>query len=205
MFGSVADITNQAFRWRFGLACRPVRRRGVWGAPKGLSWDAVLLPAADGPLMQIRGSLDREEIEQFLTDCNIPIRIACRTPGDRLWMLSLWFRYRDGGVYCATSKGAAVVSYLEYDDRIAFEVSTNQPPYRGVRGGGRATISDDPEKAVLRELLERYLGETDTPLGSRLLSDNREEVTISIDPSVVFGWDFTDRMKGSLDRGSGLR
>ena len=145
--------------------------------------------------MQIRGNLDRAEIEQFLREVTIPVRIACHTPGDRLWMLSLWFRYADGCLHCATSKQAAVVGYLEHDDQVAFEVSTNHPPYRGVRGGGVASVRDDPEKALLRELLERYLGDTETPLGRRLLSEKREEVTISIDPSVVFGWDFTDRMK----------
>ena len=144
--------------------------------------------------MNIRGDLDRATIEQFLHEHTIPVRIACRTAGDRPWMLSLWYRYRDGGLECATWKQADVVRYLEHDDQVAFEVSTNDPPYRGVRGRGNATVQDDPEKALLRDLLERYLGETDTRLGNRLLQEDREEVTIRIDPAVVFGWDFTERM-----------
>ena len=145
--------------------------------------------------MHVRGDLDRGEIEQLLDDLTVPVRIACRTPGDHPWMLSLWFRYRDERLLCATAKRADVVRYLEYDDQVAFEVSTNDPPYKGVRGRGRATVRDDPEKALLRELLHQYLGSTETPLGNRLLREDREEVTISIDPAVVFGWDFTERMK----------
>lgn len=145
--------------------------------------------------MQIRGDLELAAIEDFLTAQTIPIRIACHTPGEELWMLSLWFLYRDGLLQCATSKQADVVRYLDHDDGVAFEISTNEPPYRGVRGRGTASVHDDPEKALLRELLDRYLGGTDSSLGNRLLSEKREEVAIRIDPAVVFGWDFSERMQ----------
>jgi len=113
-------------------------------------------------------------------------------------MLSLWYRYRDGALWCATSASADVVDYLASDDRVAFEISTNRPPYRGVRGNGTATIDPDVDKELLRELLERYLDGTDSPLAERLLSPGREEVRIRIDPARVYTWDFTDRMQGSV-------
>lgn len=147
--------------------------------------------------MKIRGSLSREDIESLLEEAVIPLRIACQTPADNLWMLSLWFRYRDGNLLCATGADADVVGYVEYEPRVAFEISTNEPPYKGVRGHGTATVSPDPDKALLRELTQRYLGSTETSLARRLLAEDREEVTISIDPSVVYGWDFTERMADS--------
>lgn len=149
--------------------------------------------------MRIRGSLTQADVESLLEDAVIPLRIACQTPADNLWMLSLWFRYRDGHLRCATSADADVVSYLEHDDRVAFEVSTNDPPYRGVRGHGTARLEPDPEKALLRELAERYLGSVETPLARRLLHEDREEVTIDIEPEVVYGWDFTERMADSVE------
>ncbi|MFT4930520.1 MAG: nitroimidazol reductase NimA-like FMN-containing flavoprotein [Natronomonas sp.] len=147
--------------------------------------------------MKVRGDLSLDEIETFLGTATIPLRIACRTPSEHLWMVSLWFQYRDGHLYCATSKEADVVRYLDNDGHVAFEVSTNDPPYRGVRGHGSASVTDDPEKEVLRELLNRYLNGTENPLGRRLLSEERDEVTISIEPTRVFGWDFSDRKRGS--------
>jgi len=147
--------------------------------------------------MNVRGALSLDEIETFLENATIPLRVACRTPGDRLWMLSLWFQYRDGQLRCATSKEADVVRYLEHDRHVAFEVSTNDPPYRGVRGHGSASVSDDPDKEVLRELLERYMDGTENALGRRLLSEERDEVTIAIEPGRVYGWDFSDRRGGS--------
>jgi nitroimidazol reductase NimA-like FMN-containing flavoprotein (pyridoxamine 5'-phosphate oxidase superfamily) len=109
-------------------------------------------------------------------------------------MLSLWFLYRDGAFWCATSATADVVDYLAADDHVAFEISTNEPPYKGVRGNGTASVEPDDQKALLRELLERYLGGTDSGLADRLLSPDREEVTIRIDPDRLYTWDFSDRM-----------
>jgi len=146
------------------------------------------------------GPWTRGEAETFLTERRVPIRLSCRTPGGGLWMLSLWYEFRDGSLWCATAASADVVGFLEHDPGVAFEVSVNDPPYRGVRGQGRATVEPDPEKTVLRSLLERYLDGTDSGLARRLLDRDREEVTIRIDPTRVATWDYADRMAHSSDR-----
>ena len=46
------------------------------------------------------------EATAYLENATVPIRLACRTPDGGLWMLSLWYRYRDGAFHCAT--GASV-------------------------------------------------------------------------------------------------
>ncbi|WP_121742537.1 pyridoxamine 5'-phosphate oxidase family protein [Natronorubrum halophilum] len=159
--------------------------------------------------MQIRGSRSPTQIATFLEETTVPVRVACRTPGG-LWMVSLWYRPRfpnaieddsetgadpDWVLECATASSADLVSFLRDDPAVAFEVSTNRPPYRGVRGRGTASIDPDPEKETLRALLERYFGGTDSELARTLLSERRDEVTITIDPAVVSGWDFSDRMR----------
>jgi nitroimidazol reductase NimA-like FMN-containing flavoprotein (pyridoxamine 5'-phosphate oxidase superfamily) len=143
------------------------------------------------------GEWDRAEVAAFLTDATIPVRLACRTPADGLWMLSLWYRFDadEEQLVCATSATADVVAYLREDDGVAFEVSTNDPPYCGVRGNGTATIEPDDDKAVLRSLLERYLDGTDSSLAERLLAPERDEVAIRIDPTRLYSWDFTERMQ----------
>ena len=147
--------------------------------------------------MEIRGALSQETIEQFLESTTVPLRLSCRRPDGSPWMLSLWYRYREGRLECATAASADVVTFLEGDPEVAFEVSTNRPPYRGVRGNGTVTITPDPEKAVLTDLLERYLESTDSPLARRLLDPEREEVTIAIEPAVCYGWDYSGRMADS--------
>ncbi|MFC7215174.1 pyridoxamine 5'-phosphate oxidase family protein [Saliphagus sp. GCM10025334] len=125
--------------------------------------------------MKIRGSLSRAAIDDYLDEATIPLRLACHTPVGRLWMLSLWFQHRDGVLQCATGTDA------------------------DVRGSGTATVDPDPEKAVLRRLLERYLGGADSKLARSLLDEERSEVTITVDPDVVYGWDFSERMTDAVE------
>ncbi|AZH24378.1 pyridoxamine 5'-phosphate oxidase family protein [Haloplanus aerogenes] len=147
------------------------------------------------------GEWDRTEVAAFLADATVPVRLACRTPAGGLWMLSLWYRFDADAerLVCATAAEADVVEYLRADDEVTFEVSTNDPPYRGVRGNGQATITPDDDKAVLRSLLERYLGGTDSALARRLLAPERDEVAIRIDPARLYSWDFTERMREVSD------
>jgi len=148
-------------------------------------------------MTEYTGEWNRTEAVAFLADAQVPIRVACRTPAGGLWMLSLWYDFDPaaGELVCATAASADVVTYLREDDGVAFEVSTNDPPYRGVRGCGSATVTPDEGKETLRTLLERYLGGTDSALARRLLDPKRDEVSISIDPARCYSWDFTDRMR----------
>ena len=144
-----------------------------------------------------RGVWTEAEAGEFLRETTVPIRLATHRPDGSLWLVALWYRYREGSFECATWANADVVRYLENDAGVAFDVSTNHPPYRGVRGNGTASLSDDDGKAVLRDLIERYLGGTDSPLAAWLLDDDREEVCIRVEPAAVHSWDYTERMRAS--------
>ncbi|WP_440770603.1 pyridoxamine 5'-phosphate oxidase family protein [Natronorubrum sp. DTA28] len=146
-----------------------------------------------------RGSWGADEVEAFLRETEIPIRIATHRPDGSLWLVTLWFRYRDSALECATQASADVVRFLRNDPDVAFDISTNQIPYRGIRGNGTATISDDDGKAVLRDLVERYLGGDDSSLARWLLADDRDEVCIRIEPQEIYSWDFSDRMGSDTD------
>ncbi|ELZ79588.1 hypothetical protein C455_08387 [Haloferax larsenii JCM 13917] len=145
------------------------------------------------------GPWSRERADEFLTQTTIPLRLSCRTPAGDPWMLSLWYEWdiENTELRCATSADADVVRFLRAHDDVAFEVSTNDPPYRGVRGRGTATVEPDPEKTVLRRLIGRYLGDEETPLAKRLLSPDRDEVTIRIRPTKLHTWDYASRMRSS--------
>jgi nitroimidazol reductase NimA-like FMN-containing flavoprotein (pyridoxamine 5'-phosphate oxidase superfamily) len=151
-------------------------------------------------MTRVTGVWSEAEVETFLETTTVPIRLACRTPAGGLWMLSLWYRFEDSRLACATSADADIVEYLRADDGVAFEVSVNDPPYRGVRGSGTVRIEPDHDKELLRALLERYLGGTDSPLADTLLSEDREEVRLLIEPDRLYSWDFSGRMSGPDDQ-----
>jgi nitroimidazol reductase NimA-like FMN-containing flavoprotein (pyridoxamine 5'-phosphate oxidase superfamily) len=110
-------------------------------------------------------------------------------------VLSLWYLYEGGKLYCATQQSARVVAYLEHDDRCAFEVASERPPYCGVRGQGRAAVNAARGGEILERLLVRYLGGTDGDLARGLLAKRENEVAIVIEPVKVFTWDFSQRMQ----------
>ncbi|KOX96995.1 pyridoxamine 5'-phosphate oxidase family protein [Halorubrum tropicale] len=161
--------------------------------------------------MDPTGPWDRDRVDEYLAAARVPVRLGCRTPSDRPWIVSLWFAWDpdagadpdgDGGsgppagaIRCATSESADLVEFVEHDDHVSFDVSTNDPPYKGVRGRGRATVVPDEDKRLLRSLLTRYLGGTDNPTAERLLRPERDEVEIRIEPERLHAWDYSERME----------
>lgn len=146
-------------------------------------------------MVTVDGAWTDTEAEEFLQSVTIPIRLATKRPDASLWVVTLWYRYEDGSFECATWAEADVVRYLRNDSEVAFDVSTNHPPYRGVRGNGHAALSADTDKEILRSLLHRYLGGTDSRLAEGLLDEDRQEVRIHIHPRAMYSWDYTDRMR----------
>ncbi|MFB6309999.1 MAG: pyridoxamine 5'-phosphate oxidase family protein [Salinirussus sp.] len=146
------------------------------------------MTAVDGPW-------SAADLQDFLEQATIPLRLAVLTPAGRPWIVPLWFLYRDGTFRCATGRDAEIIERIEANPAVGFDVSTNEVPYRGVRGHGRVTVSPDEDKRLLRELLERYLGGTDSALATSLLADDREEVKITIQPDRLVTWDYASRMQ----------
>ena len=160
--------------------------------------------------MDPTGPWDRDRVDEYLGAARVPVRLGCRTPSDRPWIVSLWFAWDPdagdasgtadasdgpaGALRCATSANADLVEFVDHDPEVSFDVSTNDPPYKGVRGRGRATVVPDEDKRLLRSLLTKYLGGTDNPTADRLLRPERDEVEIRIEPERLHAWDYTERM-----------
>lgn len=141
------------------------------------------------------GPWDAQGVAQFLAGAAIPVRLASN---GRTYPLvqSLWFRYEADALWCCTRADSVLVRRLSRDAHCAFEVSGDEPPYRGVRGRGLATILTEGADRILPMLITRYLGTEATPLGAWLMSRLDEEVVIRIDDLTVTSWDYSVRMSG---------
>ena len=135
------------------------------------------------------------DFADYLQEIRIPVRLGCRTPSGWPMVLSLWYLYEDGRLYCATQESAKVVTYLKNDARCAFEVASERPPYCGVRGQGRAAVNAARGGEILERLLVRYLGSVDNDLAQGLLKRRDKEVALVSEPVQVFSWDFSGRMQ----------
>lgn len=148
--------------------------------------------------VQAKGPWSATDIERFLAEQVIPIRLGFLTRSGWPLIASHWYVYRDGVLWCATQASAGVVTRLRADPRCSFEVATNEPPYRGVRGQGRAHVDPAAGEDVLRTLIERYLGSHDSEFAAWLLGRADAEVAIRIEPHRLRSWDFSHRMASAL-------
>lgn len=139
------------------------------------------------------GPWDTSQIEAFLDQTVIPIRIASAGRTSPL-VQSLWFLYAEDALWCCTQAEAVLTRRLTSDPRCGFEVSGDLPPYRGVRGTAKAQILPDRAADVLPRLIRRYLGDTPGPLADWLLSRLDHEVAIRLHSLRVTSFDFTRRM-----------
>ncbi len=132
--------------------------------------------------------------EEYLRTIRIPLRLSCATQSGWPMIVSLWFFYQQGKIFCATQNSAKVVSYLQNEPRCAFEISADLPPYCGLRGQAIASIDEAIGGAILEQLLKRYLGGTDNALARSLLAKSDTEVALILEPKNVYTWDFSSRM-----------
>jgi nitroimidazol reductase NimA-like FMN-containing flavoprotein (pyridoxamine 5'-phosphate oxidase superfamily) len=147
---------------------------------------------------------DIRSYADYLARVRIPIRLSCRTESGWPFVLSLWFIYRDGFIYCATQDDARIVKYLENEPRCGFEIAGDLPPYCGIRGQARARVDREQGAEILEGLLIRYLNGVENPLAKKLLAQADREVALVLDPVNCFSWDFTQRMESVLPDMLGL-
>ena len=139
------------------------------------------------------GPWHRSQIEAFLDETVIPIRIASAGRTSPL-VQSLWFFYDEDALWCASQTESVLTRRLRANTRCGFEIAGDLPPYRGVRGTGRAELLPERAATVLRRLISRYLGDESSPLATWLMSRVDSEVAIRIGDLRVTSYDFTSRM-----------
>ena len=134
------------------------------------------------------------EVQGFLRSTVIPMRLA--TQGSE-WPLvqSLWFLFDDSVLWCCTQQDSVVATRLRREPRCAFEIAGDDPPYRGVRGRGVASLDPRPASDLLERLIARYLVDGESPLAAWLRSRVANEVAIRIGTLAVSTWDYSSRMQ----------
>lgn len=144
--------------------------------------------------LRLKGPWELPEVEAFLAETVIPMRLSTVTASGWPVVLSLWFIYENGKLHCASRPSARIVELLRGEPRCGFEVARDTPPYFGVRGQGHATLNQENGERLLPRLIERYLGGGDSKLRDGLLANAADEVCIEIEPARIMSWDFRDRM-----------
>ncbi len=141
----------------------------------------------------ISGPWDESSVRQFIAASIIPLRLATNGKTNPL-VQSLWFLFADDAIWFCTQHDAVVAKRLRKDPHCAFEISADQPPYRGVRGSGRAELIAPAAVELLPKLLDRYSISHNSQLAAWLLSRVDQEVAVRIDNLSITSWDYSSRM-----------
>ena len=144
------------------------------------------------------GSWSGKVIDRFLRSSHVPLRIGFHSRAGLL-IVPVWYQYDDGHFLCCSPAKSALAKGLTANPDIAFDVSTNEIPYKGVRGRASAQCSIATSRQPLEALLERYLKDTDNELSQWLLSRSDDEAVIDIEIDWLTSWDFSARM-GDIER-----
>ena len=105
--------------------------------------------------------MPREAIERFLQQPIVAI-LSWLNPSGDVASSPVWFEYRDGKIYVASSSAFAKVRAMRRNPRVSFCVQDPEPPYRYVTIRATATVRADPEaaRALDERCAYRYLGRT---------------------------------------------
>ena len=139
--------------------------------------------------------LDREQINRFIPDIKIPIRLGFIKPNNVPAVISLWYVCNGGKIYCTVQKTAKIVAYLQKNAICGFEIAADKPPYKGMRGEGTVQILNETGAYVLDLLIDKYLGEKESTLSKFLKNNSKTEVALQITPQRIFHYDYSERMK----------
>jgi nitroimidazol reductase NimA-like FMN-containing flavoprotein (pyridoxamine 5'-phosphate oxidase superfamily) len=137
---------------------------------------------------------NEDQINDFLTSANIPIRLACIDKKGYPLVCSLWFCFLDGYLWCASHRKSHIVKLLQENNRCGFEIGVNDQPYMGVRGQGRVDLLSEKAGEILSRLVTRYEIAEESSLARWLLSRTDDEYAVRISITRITSWDYSDRM-----------
>jgi hypothetical protein len=146
--------------------------------------------------VELAGPWKASQVEEFLDQARIPIRLSTVAEDGFPRVISLWFQYESDTLYCVTHQSSKLARLLQKNDHVGFEISADSPPYHGIRGQGTASLQALGSNPALTTLLTRYIGDLETSFSQWLLSRREEELLITIKPHRLFSWDYRERMAG---------
>ena len=144
--------------------------------------------------------MTREEAERFLLESSkLNLQIATIDEKGDPNIQPVWFNYDKDAekLLILTSKSAKKTQNLRNRPTIYFSVDDENPPYKGVKGKGIATVIEEPNRIVpqAEKISMKYLGTLDHPAAKEMAdrSRNGEGVLVEISPKFFSTWDFGKR------------
>ena len=140
-------------------------------------------------------SMSKEEVERFL-ESKLNLQLATIDERGDPNIQPVWFYYDKDGekLQINTSKSARKTQNIRKRSTIYFSIDDENPPVRGVKGKGIATIIEDLKTIVpLGDRISlKYLGTLDHPIAKMISEDSKkgDVVLVEISPKFFSTWDY---------------
>lgn len=140
-------------------------------------------------------SMSREEVERFL-ESTLNLQLATIDERGDPNIQPVWFYYDKDveKLWINTSKSARKTQNIRKRSTIYFSIDDENPPVRGVKGKGIATIIEDLKIVIpLGERISlKYLGTLDHPIAKMISEDSKkgDVVLVEISPKFFSTWDY---------------
>ena len=140
-------------------------------------------------------SMTMEEAERFL-ESKLNLQFASIDNQGDPNIQPVWFYYdkNDKKLLIMTGKNTKKSQNVRERPTIYFCIEDGNSPYKGVKGKGVATISDDLQSVISTsdKIVLKYLGTLDNPMAKTISerSKSGEGIIIEITPKFFSTWDF---------------
>lgn len=137
-----------------------------------------------------------EEAERFL-ESKLNLQLATNDEQCNPNIQPVWFYYDKDveKLSITTSKSAKKTKNLRNRPNVYFSIDDENPPYKGVKGRGVATIIEDPKRIAPQgdKISLKYLGTLDHPIAKMIsdLSKKGEVILVEISPKFFSTWDYS--------------
>ena len=140
-------------------------------------------------------SMTEEETDKFL-ESKLNLQLASIDEKGDPNIQPIWFNYdkTNQKIFIITPKSSRKIQNLQDKSNIYFSIDDENPPYKGVKGKGIATIVVDAKKTIpqAETINKKYLGTLDHPLAQMILESAKKgnHVLVEIAPKFFSTWDF---------------
>jgi PPOX class probable F420-dependent enzyme len=136
------------------------------------------------------------EVKEFLINSRLNVHIGTIDEKGNPNVHPTWYYFDESSnnIYVATSKHSKKVNNLRRNPSIYYCVDDPNPPYKGVRGKGNATISENINNnaTIAEKIILKYLGSLEGQMAKKLMELVRkgDEISIEITPDYFSTWDY---------------
>ena len=138
-------------------------------------------------------ALSEEQIVDFLSKNKLNLLLGTIDDKQEPNVHPVWFLFDNGKLYVETAKSSKKVSNIKNNSKIYFCVDDETIPYKGVRGKGTVTISEeiDNNLPIAEKIMLKYTGSLDNEIAKFLLDGvkNGFSVILEITPNYYSTWD----------------